>query len=237
MKRKNAVITGGTRGIGFAVAKTLVTHSYNLLITGRDRDRLSRSVEELSKLGTVHGLEADMLDPLTPENIVSYAQDTLGGIDLLVNNAGTSHSASIEESTLSDWDEVMTVNARAPFFLCKAALPLLRNSKTPMIIQIGSVVSVKGYENQGIYCASKHALAGLTKVLAREVYQEGIRVHMIMPGGVGTEMIAMMRPDIQVNELITPEEIGEIVLFLAQRKGKGVIDEIHIHRESKAPWE
>lgn len=237
MKRKKAVITGASRGIGRAVAQVLASHSYDLLITGKDPDRLAKAVTELSQSAEVYSIAADMLDPDTPEMIINRAEEVLGGIDLLVNNAGMSFAAPIEESTLADWEQVMTVNARAPFFLSKAALPLLRKSDSPVIIQIGSVVSIKGYENQSIYSASKHALAGLTKVLAREVYHEGIRVHLIMPGGVGTEMSVTMRPDIASNEMITPEEIGEIVLFLAERTGKGVIDEIQIHRETKAPWD
>ncbi len=237
MNRRKAVITGGSRGIGFAVAKTLVKNNFDIFLTGRNQDRLDQAVEELNQYGRVFSYAADMTDPKSPEKIILQAATLLGGIDLLVNNAGTSSSLSVEGSTLREWDDVMAVNARSPLFLCQQALPYLRKSQSPAVIQIGSVVAVKGYADQAIYSASKHALAGFTKAFAREVYKEGIRVHMVMPGGVGTEMITSMRPDIDPAELISPEEIADIVLFLVQKRGRGVIDEIHIRRETKTPWE
>jgi len=238
MKKQRAVITGGTRGIGLAIAKTLISNNFDIAVTGKNPENLRKAADELSKIGkaAVHTIQADLLDPETPKHIVSQAADLLGGIDLLVNNAGSSLSASFEEATVDDWETIMAVNARAPYFICQEALPHLKASENPVIVQLGSVVAVKGYEKQSMYSASKHALAGFTKAMAREVYQDGIRVHMIMPGGVGTEMIKQIRPDIDPSEMLSPEEIADLVLFFANWKGNGVIDEIHIHRRSKAPW-
>lgn len=237
MEYKRAIVTGGSQGIGAAIAKTLVRSGYSVLITGRNTQRLNQRRDELSQFGSVYTFAGDLADPDTPRSIIHEAQSAMGGLDLLVNNAGSSFSAAFEQGSLEDWNSVMNINARAPYLLCREALPLLRESSRPAIIQIGSVVSIKGYANQSIYSASKHALAGLTKALAREVQQEGIRVHLLMPGGVATEMITSMRPDIDSSEMILPEEIADWVLFLASRRGNGVTDEIQIRRASKTPWE
>ena len=132
--------------------------------------------------------------------------------------------------TPEQWNSIFSVNARAPFFLCKAALPYLKESAKPMVINISSVVGFKGYANQSAYSSSKHALAGFTKVFAKEVQPFGIRVHLISPGGVATEMVRQTRPDINPDDLIQPEEICEIVRFLVTRKGKGTIDQFYIRR-------
>ena len=237
MEHKRAIVTGGSQGIGAAIAETLVKSGYRVLITGRDSQRLDRRREELSQFGTVYTASGDLAEPDTPRRIIAEAQSVLGGLDLLVNNAGSSFSAPFEEGTIDDWDRIMTVNARAPYFVCREALPILKTSPSPVIIQIGSVVGIKGYVNQSIYSASKHALAGFTKALAREVQSDGIRVHMIMPGGVATEMIKSMRPDINTSEMIQPQEIADWVLFLASRRGNAVVDELQIRRATKTPWE
>jgi 3-oxoacyl-[acyl-carrier protein] reductase len=130
------------------------------------------------------------------------------------------------------WDNIFAVNARTPFFICKEAIPYLKESSKPVIINIGSVVDFKGYVNQAAYTSSKHALAGFTKVLAKEVQNDGILVHLISPGGVGTDMVREMRPDIDAEKLIQPEEIAELIEFILTRKGKGTIDHFYIRRQS-----
>jgi len=128
------------------------------------------------------------------------------------------------------------VNARAPFLLCREAVPYLKNSDIATIINISSLVGIKGYINQGAYTASKHALMGFTKVLAQEVHQDGIRVHIISPGVIDTEMETMTESDIDPFDLMSPDEIAEIVLFLLTHRGNAVMDEINIRRASNLPW-
>jgi len=130
----------------------------------------------------------------------------------------------------------MFLNARVPYFLCQAALPFLRESSRPVIVNIGSVVSKKGYPLQSAYTASKHALLGFTKSLAAEVFEEGIRIHVVLPGGVDTPMASRVRPDIETTDLVAPGEIAETVKFLIAFRGKGVIDEIQVHRGNSLPW-
>jgi 3-oxoacyl-[acyl-carrier protein] reductase len=178
----------------------------------------------------------DLKDPKVPKIIIEKVIEYFGGLDILINNAGIALAKPIIETTEEEWDEIMAVNAKAPFLLCKYAIPYLKKSEMPTIINISSVVGTKGYVNQGAYTASKHALMGFTKVLAQEVHDDGIRVHVISPGGVATDLVTIMRPDLDPSTLIKPEEIAEIVVFLLKFRGNAVIDEINVRREKNPPW-
>lgn len=228
-----ALITGASRGIGKAIALELASLGYDLAMPGRDLSRLGKTAEEAEKRGVrTLCIEADLADSATCPMIVESAAAEFGGVDLLVNCAGLSAAGSFTEASPELWDKVFAVNAKAPFFLSQAALPYLKKSVKPTVINISSVVGFKGYANQSVYASSKHALAGFTQVFAKEVQPFGIRVHLISPGGVATEMVKQMRPDIKADELIQPEEIAEIVRFILTRKGKGTIDEFYIRRFS-----
>ncbi len=224
-----ALLTGASRGIGRAIALELADLGFDLALVGRDQ----ASLEETASLipGTrVSLITADLSDPRSSKYIVERTVSAFGGLDLLVNCAGVPQKGPFTEVTPEEWDKVFAVNARAPFFICQAALEPLKKSSKPMVINIASVVGFKGYINQSVYSSSKHALTGFTKVFAKEVQPFGIRVHLISPGGVATEMVKKMRPDIDPSELIQPEEIAEIVRFLVTRKGSGTIDQFYIRR-------
>ena len=226
-----ALLTGASRGIGEAIMLELARMGYNLAIVGRDAESLEKVAAEAEGV-MIHPIVADLAQVQSAKLVVEETVKALGGLDLLVNCAGIPQKGPFTEVTPGQWDEVFAVNARAPFFLCQAALPYLKKSPHPIVINISSVVGFKGYINQSVYASSKHALAGFTKVFAKEVQPYGIRVHLISPGGVATEMVKKMRPDIDPAELIQPEEIAEIVRFLVTRKGTGTIDEFYIRRYS-----
>ncbi|MBQ6253300.1 MAG: SDR family oxidoreductase [Bacteroidales bacterium] len=226
-----ALVTGASRGIGKAIALELSGLGYDLALVGRDDASLAETASGTGNV-RVHRIVADLSDPTSAERIVEETVEVLGGLDLLVNCAGIPQKGPFTDVTPEEWDRVFAVNARAPFFMCKAALEPLKKSSKPMVINISSVVGFKGYIHQSVYSSSKHALAGFTKVFAKEVQPFGIRVHMISPGGVATEMVKKMRPDIDPSELIEPEEIAEIVRFLVTRKGNGTIDQFYIRRYS-----
>jgi 3-oxoacyl-[acyl-carrier protein] reductase len=230
---KTAIVTGASQGIGKAIALKLASLKYAMVVVGRNNDHLEKLKTEILELGVpCLTLALDLANEETPETIVKETMACYGQIDVLVNNAGLAHSAQISETDFETWNDIFKVNARAPFFLCKAAVPVLKNSDHPIIINISSVVGFKGYAGQAAYASSKHALTGFTKVLAKEVQKDGIRVHLISPGGVNTEMVQEMRPDINTEELIQTEEIAELVQFLVTRKGKGTIDHFYIRRQS-----
>ena len=146
-------------------------------------------------------------------------------------------NCGFEDISPEMWDRIMNLNARAPFLMCRAAVPYLRKSEDPIILNISSVVGRKGYARQSAYSASKHALMGFTKALARELSGEGITVVAVSPGAVATELATTMRPDLDTSILIAPEEVAEAALFLLKYRGRGVADEINIRRNSGTPWD
>lgn len=229
-----ALVTGASKGIGRIIAEQLAADGYDLALVGRDTESLDEVRARVTAEWGIRAIciEADLSDIRSCGRIVEETANAFGGLDLLVNCAGLSHKGGFTTVTPKEWDRIFAVNARAPFFICQAALPHLKRSEKPIVINIASVVGFKGYVDQSVYASSKHALTGFTKVFAKEVQPFGIRVHLISPGGVATEMVKKMRPDINADELIQPEEIAEIVHFLVTRKGKGTIDQFYIRRFS-----
>ena len=181
-------------------------------------------------------LPGDLLDDAYLEDCFAAVKERFGGLDILVNNAGMALSRSFEETTMAEFDRIMALNARVPYLACHLALPLLRCSECASILNIASVVAHKGYPLQSAYAASKHALAGFTKSLASEVYREDIRVHLISPGGVFTDMVRIARPDLTGEDMILPEDIAEIAAFFIEHRTNAVIDEICVHRSGKEPF-
>lgn len=227
-----ALVTGASRGIGKTIALQLAQDGYDLALVGRDLESLEAVAAEAPQGIGICPIVADLEKVEAAEEIVAKTVETFGALDLVVNCAGLSHKGSFTTVSPAEWDRIFAVNARAPFFICQAALPYLKASEKPIVINIASVVGFKGYEGQSVYASSKHALTGFTKVFAKEVQPFGVRVHLISPGGVATEMVRKMRPDIAPDELIQPEEIAEIVHFLVTRKGAGTIDQFYIRRYS-----
>ena len=228
-----ALVTGASRGIGKAIAIELAALGHDLALVARNESALAEVIASLPEsCGKAVAIPADLSQEESYSSVIEEAVSELGGLDVLVNCAGFSQAGSFTEVTPQEWDRIFAVNAKAPFFLCKEALPYLKESNRATVINISSVVGFKGYINQSAYSSSKHALAGFTKVLAKEVQPFGIRVHLISPGGVATEMVTKMRPDINAEELIQPSEIAELVRFLVTREGNGTIDHLYIRRYS-----
>lgn len=230
---KVALITGASKGIGKAITLKLAEIGFDLMLVGRNRNDLLQIQNEAEKYNVNCAiLSIDLSNADAPKQIVNEVNRVFGKLDVVINNAGLANSMPIKDTSVDLWDKIFKVNARAPYFICKEAIPYLKESARPVIINIGSVVDFKGYVNQSVYASSKHALAGFTKVLAKEVQDDGISVHLISPGGVNTEMVREMRPDIDAEKLIQPEEIAELIEFLLTRKGKGTIDHFYIRRQS-----
>ena len=230
---KTALVTGASKGIGKVIAIKLAEMGYNLAIIGRNKSELLYSQKEIKKYNVdCVFMVIDLSKPDAPADLIKEVINKFGCLDVVINNAGLANVMPLKDTSVEMWDKIFKVNARAPYFICKEAIPHLKESQNPVIINMGSVVGFKGYMNQSVYASSKHALAGFTKVLAKEVQADGIKVHLISPGGVNTEMVQEMRPDINTHELIQPEEIAELIEFLLTRKGRGTIDHFYIRRQT-----
>ncbi|MBC8571054.1 SDR family NAD(P)-dependent oxidoreductase [Zongyangia hominis] len=236
-KDRVAIVTGGGAGIGRAIAVALAQQGMHLVLCGRTVAKMEETVQMVSEYGVKTLICAgDLKEEDYLIRVVDETMKTFGRIDVLINNAGVSMAKPIVECTAQEFDDIMDTNARAPFLLCKYAIPHMKASDCGTIINIASVVGHKGYINQSIYGASKHALTGFTKVLAQEVQKDDIRVHLISPGGVYTEMVAQVRPDLDPTYLIKPVDIANIVTFLLESRGNAVIDSINVHRISNTPF-
>ena len=230
-----AVLTGAGGGIGRAIARRLAACGMRLvLLGGKNAAKLAATQAEIATECAV--LPGDLTQMAQLETLAAQAAAVFGGIDVLVNNAGTAQSTPFEAVTPQEFDAIMAINVRVPYFLTQKCLPYLRRSQAASIINLASVVAHAGYPLQSAYTASKHALLGFTKSLAAEVYQQGIRVHAIAPGGVYTDMVKVSRPDLKPDGMIQPEEIADIVHFLLENRGNAVIDEILVHRIGKQPF-
>lgn len=207
------------------------------MLLGRSREKLEAVAHCAAERGAqTLVLAGDLTDDAYASGCIAAVEARFGGLDVLINNAGMTLSCPLADTPMEQYDRIMAINARAPYLMCQLALPLLRKSDCAAILNIASVVAHKGYPLQSAYAASKHALAGFTKSLASEVYRDGIRVHMIAPGGVFTDMVRISRPDLTGEDMILPEDIAEIAAFLLEHRTNAVIDEISVHRAGKEPF-
>lgn len=232
-----AIVTGAGRGIGRSIALALAHGSARVSLAARTGPELRTVQAEIEASGgQAVSLPTDVSQESQVVTLVRSTVEHFGRLDILVNNAGTGVFGPLDKTTTEEWDRIMAVNARGPFLLCREAIPYLRQQEQSFIINISSVVGEKGYANQAAYCASKHALMGMSKALAKEVQSDGIRVHAICPGGVDTDLIRRARPDLDTSVLMRPEEIADIVLFLVTRRGNTIIDQVNVRRAASPPW-
>ena len=234
---KVALITGASGGIGTEIARRFAADGIDLVLCGRSAEKLEKTKAIAEDFGVQTMLwSADLTVDGVAADCVQAVLERFGRLDILVNNAGMALSCPFEQTTAEQFDRIMALNVRAPYFLCQAALPALRQSDHATILNIASVVGHKGYPLQSAYAASKHALIGMSKSLANEVYAENIRVHVIAPGAVFTDMVRIARPDLSDEGMILAEDIAEIAAFFVEHRTNAVIDEIQVHRAGKAPF-
>jgi NAD(P)-dependent dehydrogenase (short-subunit alcohol dehydrogenase family) len=237
LSSKVAIVTGASRGIGRAISIALAKEASTVVLAARSIEKLQETAEKIAQAGgNAEIIVTELTEEESIKNLVKRTNEKFNRLDILINNAGITHSAKLEQTATEDWQHCMNVNARAPFILCREAMPLLKKSQAAHIINIASVVGVKGYPLQSAYTSSKHALRGMTISLAEELKGSNIRVHLLCPGGVDTDMVGSVRPDIPKKDLIKPKEIAELVLYLVTHKGNAIIDELHIRRAASTPW-
>jgi len=234
---KVSIVTGASRGVGRAISVALAEEGSAVVLAARSVAKLRETAERVKSAGaTAEIVAGDLSKEDSVRQLIELTRERFGRLDILVNNAGVTHSAALEQTSTADWDRLFAVNTRAPFILCREALGLLREAESAHIINICSIVGVKCYPLQSAYTASKHAMRGMTKSLAEELRGTRIRVHLICPGGIDTDMIGEIRPDIKREDLMQPEESAELVLYLVTHEGNAVIDELRIRRAAAQPW-
>jgi 3-oxoacyl-[acyl-carrier protein] reductase len=211
MKTKTAFITGGSKGIGFGIAKKLNQQGINCVLVGRNQQTLDQAVSQLqnSSQAGVLGIVADVRDSSSLERAVAVTMDRFGGIDYLIANAGVGHFASIEDLTLAQWQETIDINLSGVFYTVKAAWEAIKKSQG-YIITISSLAGTNFFEKGTAYNASKFGLTGFTQALMLDARKYGIKTTTIMPGSVATYFNNRIPTEADAWK-IQIEDIGQIV--------------------------
>lgn len=219
-----ALVTGGSRGIGAAIAALLAEHGAAVVVSGRDADRLQRAVQALQERGaTVHGVVADAAKREDVDRLVEATKERFGRVDILVNNAGVTRDGLLIRMKDDDWDRVMETNLRGAFMMTRAAAKLMVRQRGGRIINIASTAGVMGNPGQANYSAAKAGLIGLTKATARELAHWGILVNAVAPGLIETDMTAAIPAEareallaqVPLKRIGSARDVAEMVGFLA----------------------
>lgn len=220
---KGALITGGSRGIGRAIAAAYAQAGARVLICGRDENSLRAAIDDLQGFGAVDGTAGDVGNAADVQRITQDALRHCGRVDVLVNNASIlGPREPIENYRVDSWHEVLRVNLTGIFLITKAILPNMRKQHGGSIINVSSGVGRRGKAHWGAYAVSKAGLEGLTQVLADELKDTGIRVNSVNPAATRTAMRARAYPHEDPNTLPTPDEIMPIFLYLASDASQSV---------------
>jgi NAD(P)-dependent dehydrogenase (short-subunit alcohol dehydrogenase family) len=222
---KVAIVTGGSRGIGYAIAEALTAAGMAVAITGRTGADLEAARARLG--GRTLAVRADVRDPDEVARAVEQAAGALGGLDVLVNNAGVGAFAHVADMALDQWRQVIDTNLSGVFYFCRAAIPHLRARGGGWILNISSLAGKNPFVGGGAYCASKAALNSFSETLMQEVRYDGIRVSYIMPGSVSTGFGG--RGDKGHADWKTaPEDVAQVVLDLLAMPGRSLPSRVEL---------
>ena len=233
---KVAVVTGGSRGIGFAIAQALLAEGARVVITGRNEGHLADARRKLEATGAgvrgnVDTLRADVRNHAEIERVIAAAVTTFGGLDILVNNAGVGVFANVSEMTPDQWAEVLETNLTGVFNACHAAIPHLRRRGSGFIVNISSLAGSNPFAGAAAYCASKAALNAFSDALMQELRYDDIRVSYVMPGSVAT---GFSSGDFSkgADWKIAPEDVGDVVINLLRHDPRSLPSRVEL-RPSK----
>ncbi|MHB8579601.1 MAG: 3-oxoacyl-[acyl-carrier-protein] reductase [Ignavibacteriaceae bacterium] len=222
---KNAIVTGGTRGIGRAIVLELASLGCNVVFTFQNSEDAATTLESESlKFGVkILGFKADASSYTEAEKTVSFALENLGGLDILVNNAGITKDNLLLRMTEADFDKVISSNLKSVFNYTKVAIKTMLGKRYGKIINISSVVALNGNPGQANYVAAKSGIIGFTKSIAKELGSRNINVNAVAPGYISTDMTEKLNEDqrtmilsqIPIKKIGKPEDVAKVVSFLA----------------------
>ena len=231
---KVAIVTGGTKGIGYAIAETLVTNGANVFICARDKSEMRRAVEDLSRSGRAEGEVCDIRSEAQVRIMLEECERIFGGVDILVNNAGIGYfSKTVEELSADEFRQTLETNLFGVFYACHYAIPMMKRRGGGYIMNISSLAGQNPHPKMAAYNASKFGLNGFTEALMQEVRQDNIKVSYICPGSVNT----YFGGDTPTNEQswqLQPDDIAQVVIDLLNMDPRALPSKIEI-RPSKPP--
>jgi len=224
---KVALITGGTRGIGRAIAIKLASIGSAVAICGRDEAKLAAAERELLALGVpAIALRADVTAQSDVTKLVEKVEFALGPVSILVNNAGMGLFGPVHEKTEAEWDQLMDTNVKSVFLVSRAVIPGMIERGGGDIITISSLAGKSVFAGGGVYCASKWAVQGLSGCMAEELREHGIRVSTVCPGSVATEFAGRGPKD--STKVLKPEDVAHAVAMIAMQGPQSFVSEVHL---------
>ena len=232
---KVALVTGGSRGIGLAIARGLVAEGARVAITGKNSTHLSAARASLEKAGSgeVEVQQADIRRYADVERAIGATVGRFGGLDILVNNAGVGIFVDVADMTPAQWSEVIDTNLTGVFYACHAALPHMRRRGGGFIINISSLAGKNAFSSAAAYCASKSGLNAFSEALMQEVRYDDIRVSYVMPGSVATGFSG--GDEAKGTEWkVAPDEVAEVVLNLLHHPARSLPSRVEL-RPTKPP--
>ena len=231
---KVALVTGGSRGIGLAIARALVAGGARVTVTGRNEAHLSaaRPLIEKAGPGAVETVRADVRQYDEVEHAVAAAVARFGGLDILINNAGIGVFADVADMTPAEWSDVIDTNLTGVFYACHAAIPHLRRRGGGFIINISSLAGKSAFPKAAAYCATKSGLNAFSEALMQEVRYDNIRVSYVMPGSVATEFGG--GGPTGADWKVAPEEVAEVVVHLLRHPARSLPSRVEL-RPTKPP--
>lgn len=227
-----AIVTGGTKGIGLAIARALLDAGGRVMVTGRDQAGVDAAVAQLregtSDLHAVAGKAVDVRDRAAVEGLIDATVRQFGSLNTLINNAGVGAFAEVEKTTDEDWHRVMDTNLTGVFYCTRAALPHLRRAGGGWIINIASLAGRNYFANGAAYCASKAGLVAFTESLMLEVRQDNIRVSVVMPGSVATGFMGPSGKHEDESWKLTPGDVAQTVVDLLRHPSRSLPSKVEL---------
>ena len=232
---KNAIVTGGTKGIGRAIAEALLSEGISICIAARKQVEVDKAINELSKSGRGRaiGFVCDVRNYEQVKGLIDYTVKELGGLDILVNNAGIGIFETVEETSPEDFRAVLETNLFGAFYCCHEAIPEMRRRGGGYIINISSLAGANPHPRMAAYNASKFGLNGFSEALMQEVRHDNIKVSYIMPGSVNTGFGGDTASD-EKSWQLTPDDIARVVTDLLHHDDRSLPSRVEI-RPSKPP--
>jgi NAD(P)-dependent dehydrogenase (short-subunit alcohol dehydrogenase family) len=232
---KVALVTGGSRGIGLAIAQALAADGANVAITGRSDAHLSSARKAIEKAGPggVETIQADIKDYAATARAIEAIVARFGGLDILVNNAGVGIFANVADLAPEQWNEVIATNLTGVYNACHAAIPHLRRRGGAFIVNISSLAGKNSFPGAAAYCASKAGLNAFSEALMQEVRYDDIRVSYVMPGSVATEFNGADASK-GADWKVSADEVAEVVMNLLHHPARSLPSRVEL-RPSKPP--
>jgi NAD(P)-dependent dehydrogenase (short-subunit alcohol dehydrogenase family) len=237
LEGKTAVVTGGASGLGAALSRALAKAGATVAvfdINGEGAARIVRELRETSARSSHHQL--DISDERSVEDALQAVASANGGVDIVINNAGTDRTVAIEEMATADWDRIVATNLRAPFLISRWAARHLRERGAGHIVNIASTAARRAWPNASAYHASKWGLLGLSHALHAELRPHGIKVTAVIAGGMRTPFLLERFPDIDQQTLQDPADVAEAVKLVLMMPAGTVIPEIMVLPMRESSW-